>query len=58
MGGFEAYLSGDVEPSVKYHSSSVQFLTGRRTLLGQCVAGSFGGALSSKKVTEESIKVL
>jgi hypothetical protein len=47
VGGFEAILSGNVEPTVKYHSYIVQSLTYLRTRWGPCVAGSFGGALSS-----------
>ena len=58
MGDFEAILLGVVESTVKYHSYNVQSLTFIRTMTGQCLAGSFSGALSSQKVTEESIKVL
>lgn len=40
-------LLGVMEPPVKYHPSIVQSLTPIRTMGEQCLAGSFGGALSS-----------
>jgi hypothetical protein len=47
VGGFEVFLSGNMEPPMKYHPYIVQFLTYIRTIWGPCVTGSFGGALSS-----------
>ena len=55
MGGVEAWLSGRVEPLVKYHPLHALVLT----LIpvnpgnGQCQLGSLTGAVSSQRVTEE-----
>ena len=55
MGGFEAGLSGPVEPSLKYHPEFVRGLTPIPMKLGggHCMPGSLTGAVSSQKVTEE-----
>ena len=55
MGGFEAELSGSVEPSLKYHPEFVRGLTPIPMKLGggHCMPGSLTGAVSSQKVTEE-----
>jgi len=54
MGDFEAILLGIVESSVKYHSLHLLHLTCKgKTLWRQYLVGSFSGALSSQKVTEE-----
>ncbi len=48
MGDFEVSLSGEMESSVKYHSSSLYFLTSvDKTAERQYLMDSFGGALSS-----------
>ncbi len=48
MGGFEALLSGNVDPSVKYHSLKMYNLTPfGKTEEEQYLVGSFSGALSS-----------
>ncbi len=58
MGDFEAWILVHVESSVKYHSVILYALNPmRKTHEEQYLAGSFSGALSSQKVTEEFIKV-
>ena len=53
MGGYEAGLSGSVEPTVKYHPGEVLTLTARRKPAAEpCQVGSLTGAVTSKKVTE------
>ena len=51
MGGFEAGLSGSVEPPLKYHSFQIYLLTSDQAE-GQCLVGSLTGAVASKKVSE------
>ena len=51
MGGFEAKLSGLVEPKVRHHPLVLAILTGE--YLGPCQPVSFTGAVSSQRVTEE-----
>ena len=58
MGEVEVLVSAEADSSVKYHSVMLCALTGRQTLSRQYLVGSFSGALSSQKVTEECIKVL
>ena len=58
MGEVEVRVSALADSSVKYHSVMLYALTGRQTLSRQYLVGSFSGALSSQKVTEECIKVL
>ena len=54
MGGFEAFLSGNAEPSMKHHLSFAMILTLTHYLGGgQCQRVSLTGAVSSKSVTEE-----
>ena len=53
MGGVENILAGVLEPSVRYHSSNVRFLTLYHDLVkGQFQAGSLTGAVASQMVTE------
>ncbi len=53
MGGVEDSLAGRLEPSVRYHSCNVRFLTLYHYLVKeQCQAGSLTGAVASQKVTE------
>ena len=55
MGGFEAGALALVEPTLKYHPDLFAALTYARYPGGeQCQLGSLTGAVSSKKVTEES----
>ena len=55
MGGWEAGLSGSVEPTLKYHSGWVLVLTSRRDPgEGHRLVGSLTGAVASQKVTEAS----
>ena len=51
MGGYEAGLSGSVEPTLKYHSSEFVLLT-REQAREQRLVGSLTGAVASQKVTE------
>ena len=51
MGGYEAGLSGLVEPSLKYHSFLTYLLTSDQAD-GQCLVGSLTGAVASQNVTE------
>jgi hypothetical protein len=51
VGGFEAGLSGSVEPPLKYHSFLIYLLTSDQAE-GQCLVGSLTGAVASKKVSE------
>ena len=51
MGGFEAPLVGGVEPTLKYHSFLVCFLTPDQAG-GPCLMGSLTGAVASQRVTE------
>ena len=51
MGGYEAGLSGSVEPTLKYHSLLIFFLTSDQAD-GQCLVGSLTGAVASQRVTE------
>ena len=55
MGGFEAGLSGQVEPSLKYHPLRICGLTPIPVKPGggQCLPGGLTGAVSSQRVTEE-----
>ncbi len=55
MGGFEAPVSAEVEPTLKYHPEHVCGLTPIPMKLGggPCMLGSLTGAVSSEKVTEE-----
>ncbi len=53
MEGVETNLAGLVEPSVRYHSYNVRFLTLNRDLVKeQFQAGSLTGAVASQMVTE------
>ena len=53
MGGFEATVSAEVEPTLKYHPSFVGTLTQARDPgRGQRLVGSLTGAVASQKVTE------
>ena len=53
MGGVEDILAGMLEPSVRYHSCNVRFLTLYHNLVKeQFQVGSLTGAVASKKVTE------
>ena len=53
MGGIEDTLAGGLEPQVRYHSSSVRFLTLYHYLVKrQFQAGSLTGAVASQMVTE------
>ena len=59
MGDFEASVLAGVES--QYEIPLLNFAVSNPASVtrgGPCVAGSFGGALYSQKVTEESIKVL
>ena len=48
MGGFEVFLSGKMDPQVKYHSLKIYILTSTaKNDERQNLAGSFSGALSS-----------
>ena len=48
MGGFDIILAGIVEPSVRYHSGNVRFLTLHHDLVKeQFQAGSLTGAVAS-----------
>jgi hypothetical protein len=51
VGGYETGLPGSVEPSLKYHSSLVYFLTSDQAA-GQWLVGSLTGAAASQNVTE------
>ena len=51
MGGFEAGLSGSVEPTLKYHSFLIYLLTSDQAD-GHCLVGSLTGAVASKRVSE------
>jgi len=58
VGDFEAALSGPVESTVKYHSFNGHILIPNgKNVERQYLVGSFTGAVSSQKVTEEFIKV-
>ena len=53
MGGIEDVLAGIFEPSVRYHSCNVRFLTLYHNLVEeQFQAGSLTGAVASQMVTE------
>ncbi len=53
MGGLENNLAGLLEPSVRYHSCNVRFLTLDHDLVKeQFQAGSLTGAVASQMVTE------
>ncbi len=53
MGGVESILAGIEEPSVRYHSGNVRFLTLNHDLVKeQFQAGSLTGAVASQMVTE------
>ena len=53
MGGVESILAGVLEPSVRYHSCNVRFLTLYHYLVKeQFQAGSLTGAVASQRVTE------
>ena len=53
MGGVDYNLVGLLEPSVRYHSCNVRFLTLNHDLVKeQFQAGSLTGAVASQKVTE------
>ena len=53
MGGLESLLAGRLEPSVRYHSCNVRFLTLYHYLVKeQFQAGSLTGAVASQRVTE------
>jgi Family of unknown function (DUF6467) len=53
VGGFEATVSAEVEPSLKYHPSLVGTLTQARDPgRGQRLVGSLTGAVASQRVTE------
>ncbi len=53
MEGVEITLAGLVEPSVRYHSYNVRFLTLDHNLVKeQFQAGSLTGAVASQMVTE------
>ncbi len=53
MEGIEITLAGVVEPSVRYHSYNVRFLTLDHDLVKeQFQAGSLTGAVASQMVTE------
>ena len=54
MGGREVHAPVCTEPMVKYHSGSLDVLTtAPQRGVGQCLAGSLTGAVSSQSVTEE-----
>jgi hypothetical protein len=54
MGEVEISVLAEVDSSVKYHSSKIYILTStEKNGERQCLVGSFSGALSSQKVTEE-----
>ncbi len=53
MEGVETNLAGLVEPSVRYHSYNVRFLTLNHDLVKELFqAGSLTGAVASQMVTE------
>ena len=53
MGGVDFILAGILEPSVRYHSGNVRFLTLYHYLVKeQFQAGSLTGAVASQMVTE------
>ncbi len=53
VGGVENNLAGLLEPSVRYHSCNVRFLTLYHYLVKeQFQAGSLTGAVASQRVTE------
>ena len=53
MGGFEAWTSVCVEPTLKYNPGVVEVLTqARYPGRGQCMVGSLTGAVASQRVTE------
>ena len=53
MGGFEAWTPVHVEPTLKYHSDRISYLTSvRNPDQGQCQVGSLTGAVASQNVTE------
>ncbi len=53
VGGVENNLAGLLEPSVRYHSCNVRFLTLYHYLVKeQFQAGSLTGAVASQTVTE------
>ncbi len=53
VGGVETSLAGFEEPSVRYHSCNVRFLTlYPNRVKEQCQAGSLTGAVASQMVTE------
>ncbi len=53
VGGVENNLAGFLEPSVRYHSYNVRFLTLYHNLVKeQFQAGSLTGAVASQMVTE------
>ncbi len=53
VGGVDSILAGILEPSVRYHSCNVRFLTLYHYLVkGQFQAGSLTGAVASQTVTE------
>ncbi len=53
VGGIENNLAGLLEPSVRYHSCNVRFLTLYHYLVKeQFQAGSLTGAVASQTVTE------
>ena len=51
MGGYEARSPDRVEPTVKYHSFSVCYLTAEQAA-GPRLVGSLTGAVASQRVTE------
>ncbi len=53
VGGVESILAGILEPSVRYHSCNVRFLTlYPNRVKEQFQAGSLTGAVASQTVTE------
>ena len=53
MGGSENFLAGILEPTVRYHSDKVRFLTLYHYLVKEPFqAGSLTGAVASQMVTE------
>ncbi len=52
MEGVESNLAGLVEPSVRYHSYNVRFLTLDHDLVKEQFQGSLTGAVASQMVTE------
>ena len=53
MGGFEVGTLVLMEPTLKYHSVELGYLTSDRDpVQGQCLVGSLTGAVASQRVTE------